>query len=487
MGANGKRANGKGRGGARPPTEPQGNDRPKATDEAQASAPVDATSGEPPASEADEARAAVDDDGRPPSDAKADMKPAAARPAAGKAGATPSPVDTTPRALGLEGARWAAPLVKLDARWTWLETRLITFVLLWQLTALVAWVVLNGISESVSQSAGVVFRAVLGGVALGCLAWFAGRRLPLPRRRGITIFAITIGLALAPLARASVLEVAAARAGAGAEPSDVARAVATVDRVSIAYFDNIKGWLQGGSTLTLMGGLRGLGTRLTLWLALLGGSIATGAGKHIHIDVVYRFLPRKLRVPAALVNYAAATLVCFAGVWGFFDHIAIEYFGSRADDARSAKVAMVAHGVSDHLFLTRKQLALDLRSAPRVLSGERYDRSMTAAAWNRWIDEAGFVERFGEKETKNLRVPEDSEPHPPLVLSPTGEATAGMLAHTLGLVFPFGLLAIGLRFLLRALLTLSGNITVDPDEAHREEVGGEGAPERARSVAEGGA
>jgi len=232
-----------------------------------------------------------------------------------------------------------------------------------------------------------------------------------------------------------------------------------------------------------MGGLRGLGTRLTLWLALLGGSIATGAGKHIHIDVVYRFLPKRLRVPSAVVNYAAAALVCFAGVWGFFDHIAIEYYGSRADDARGDKIVKVVHGVGDHLFLTRRQLGLDLRSLPHVLAGERYDAWMTAAAWNRWVDEGGFDERFGSNGASALRVPEGSSPHPPLVLSPTGEATPGMLAHTLGLVFPFGLLAIGLRFLLRALLTLSGHLSVDPDEAHREEVGYGLEADRARERA----
>ena len=42
--------------------------------------------------------------------------------------------------------------------------------------------------------------------------------------------------------------------------------------------------------------------------------------------------------------------------------------------------------------------------------------------------------------------------------------------RTLGLVFPFGLLAIGLRFLLRVLLVLSGHVSADPDEAHKEEL-----------------
>jgi len=42
-------------------------------------------------------------------------------------------------------------------------------------------------------------------------------------------------------------------------------------------------------------------TRLTLWLALLGGSIATAKGKHINIDVVMRFLTPRMRIPVAVL------------------------------------------------------------------------------------------------------------------------------------------------------------------------------------------
>jgi TRAP-type C4-dicarboxylate transport system permease small subunit len=394
--------------------------------------------------------------------------------------AAPHVEGSTKSAAPQEGARWADPVARFEKRWTWFESRLITFVLLGQLLALVSWVFLNGISESVSQSAGVVFRSVFGGTAFGLAAWLGGRKLPLGQRRALTLAALAVGLALAPLARSLVLQVVAfeqAPKGAGAPrpPSGLALQVAALDRAFIEYFDNIKGWLQGGSTLTLMGGLRGLGTRLTLWLALLGGSLATAAGKHIHIDVIFRFLPKRFRVPAALVNFAAAAMVCFAGAWGFFDHIAIEYYGSNADDPRGQKIAHALHEVSDHLFFTRKQIGLDLRSLPHVLEGERYDGWMSAADWNHWVDTSGFEERFGREAVQTIRVPDDAPPHAPLVLSPTGETTPGMLAHTLGLVFPFGLLAIGLRFLLRAILTLSGHLSADPDEAHKEEIRGAAA------------
>ncbi len=329
-------------------------------------------------------------------------------------------------------------------------------MLIWQILALVAWVFLNGLSESVTTTAGAVFRIVLVAIAMGLGAWRAGKNLPEDRRRNYALLALAMAVGLV------VLWQRAARAGAGAALS--------LDHGLAGYFDNVKGWLQEGSTLTLLGGLRGLGTRLTLWLALLGGSLATASGKHIHVDVVFRFLPRKMRLPVSVLNYLFAAAVCFAGVWGFFDHIAIEAYGSKADDAAGAKIANALHHIGDHAFFTRKQIGLDLRSLPHVIKGERYDRWMTASAWNEWVDGAGFEARFDPAKVQNLHIPDGT--HPPFVVSPDGETTRSALAHTLGLVFPFGLLAIGLRFLLRALLTFSGHFEADPDEAHKEEIGG---------------
>jgi hypothetical protein len=242
----------------------------------------------------------------------------------------------------------------------------------------------------------------------------------------------------------------------------------------VGYFDNVKGWLQDGSTLALLGGLRGLATRLTLWLALLGGSLATASGKHIHVDVVFRFLPRAARMPVAVLNYLFAAVVCFAAVWGFFDHIAITSYGSNLDDRAGAKIERALHHVGNHAFYTRKQIGLDLRSLPHVLTGEKYDQWMTASNWNAWVDGAGYEDRFDPRKVKLLRIADGT--HPAFVVSPDGETTRGALVHTLGLVFPFGLLAIGLRFLLRALLTLSGHFAADPDEAHKEDLRGAGEP-----------
>ena len=240
----------------------------------------------------------------------------------------------------------------------------------------------------------------------------------------------------------------------------------------VDYFDNVKGWLQEGSTLTLMGGLRGLATRLTLWLALLGGSLATAAGKHIHIDVIFRFLPKRLRMPAGVVNFLAAATMCFAAVWGFLDHIAIESFGAKAEEPAGAKVSAITHHVGQHMFLLRKQIGLDLRSVPHVVSGDRYDRWMSGKAWNDWVKGAGFEDHYTPEEVEAIQVSElpDAPPHPPLVIAPDGDTSRGILVHDLNLVFPFGLFVIGLRFLLRALLAASGHINLDPDAAHKDEI-----------------
>ena len=89
------------------------------------------------------------------------------------------------------------------------------------------------------------------------------------------------------------------------------------------YFGNLLAWLQNASFLVFFGGASDIAKRLTLWLALLGASVATGQGKHINVDVVMRFLTPRARVPVAVLGWMVAAVVCFAGVWGFFDHVAV--------------------------------------------------------------------------------------------------------------------------------------------------------------------
>jgi TRAP-type C4-dicarboxylate transport system permease small subunit len=341
------------------------------------------------------------------------------------------------------GAAWGEPIAAVERKWTALDAKLITGVLVAQLLVLVAWVFLAGLSSPTTSGtkAGWAFRAVAGAVALGCAAWFGAKKRPEKQRLGATLAAIVVGIAIAPVWR----------------------------NLGVEYFDNVKGWLQEGSTLTLMGGLRGVATRLTLWLALLGASLATAMGKHIHVDVIFRFLPVRLRVPAAVVNFGATAVVCMAAAWGFFDHIAVQSFGARLEDTAGAKVAKSVHALGEHAFLTRKQISLDLRTLPRVIGGAPYDRWMSANQWNEWVKGAGFSSRYPQEQVDGLLVPEDSLSHAPLVIDPGGESTRGMLVHALNLVFPFGLLVIALRFLLRILLAISGHIDLDPNAAHQSE------------------
>ena len=110
--------------------------------------------------------------------------------------------------------------------------------------------------------------------------------------------------------------------------------------------------------MTLLGGLRGLATRLTLWLALLGGSLATAQGKHINVDVVMRFLTPRLRLPVALIGWLVAALVCLSGAWGFIDHIAIAEFKLSEDVTASERVSKMEHEFARDMFLLRQQMKL---------------------------------------------------------------------------------------------------------------------------------
>jgi hypothetical protein len=254
--------------------------------------------------------------------------------------------------------------------------------------------------------------------------------------------------------------------------------------VGVDYFSNLLNWMQNASMLMLVGGLRGLGTRFTLWLALLGGSIATAKGKHINVDVVMRFLTPRMRVPVAVLGWLAASLMCFAGVVGFADHIAIDSFKAPAtlpctddpnkecDVPASVKLAQVEHEVGNDLFLTFRQISLDSRTFFKVLVGTKYDGWMHPAEWNEWMKGADWTAHYKAEEVASQMMPEDQPEatRSPNVNVPGGmEQIRGLLIKDLNFVFPFGLLMIGLRFILRVLLAISGHVRVDPDAVHEED------------------
>ncbi len=218
---------------------------------------------------------------------------------------------------------------------------------------------------------------------------------------------------------------------------------------AVSWGGNLLGWLQDGSTLTLLGGLRGLGTRLTLALALLGGALATAAGRHVTIDLLSRSLPGRTRKAATLIGGLAASLVCFASAWGFFDFIAVDTFQGAPEATLSARVSEVSTGISRHFFFFRRQLALDARMLPKVLAGEKWDDSLTGDQWNAWLDAGGW-DRWIDADQLHRLHEDAAAKRVPLIITP-GEAPRSLLAHSLNLIVPWGLLWIALRFLLWAL------------------------------------
>ncbi len=383
----------------------------------------------------------------------------------------PAPAPPAPPVVPKQA--WGEPFAKLDKKWTAFESKLCVWVLLAEIGALCFWIALKGLSSEYSPGggdvSGLVFRSLITSVALGLVVHKAtkppGASTDKADRHAVFVtVAVVVGLLLG---RAWV-------------------------KVGVEYFSNLLNWLQSASLLMLVGGLRGLGTRFTLWLALLGASIATAKGKHINVDVVMRFLHPKMRVPVAVLGWVAASAMCLAGVVGFADHIAIDSFKAPAtqpcaDDKNKdcdvpfgAKADVVIHEVGNDFFLLGRQLSLDVKSFPRVLVGTKYDGWMTASEWNDWLKGASWGAHFKEEDVNNLLVPAD-QPNAlrtPAVNVPGGlEQARGLVIRDLNFVFPFGLLMIALRFLLRSILALSGYVRVDPDAAHEEEEVEEKHPE----------
>ncbi len=338
-----------------------------------------------------------------------------------------------------EQSGFGAGLARFDAGWTRLESVLCASVLVLEVAAFTFWIVLKGLSTTSSETnhSGLIFRAVAMAILFGVLAFRVVRhKAPKP-------------MAMAVMGASAVgLVVGRASGNAGA-----------------AYFSNLLNWQQDSSWLTLLGGLRGVGTELTWWLAMLGASLATGGGKHINIDALLRFLGPKTRVPAILIGWTMSAVVCFAGVWGFFDHIAIASFGAPADAPAGEKISIVMREGGRHLFLLRRQISLDFKTTGHVLAGDRYDGWLRGAEWNAWLADGGWDSYYSKEEIEAVTMPESAaaDLHPPLVVGPTGHNPRGLLTRDLHLIFPFGLLMIGLRFVVRVLLVLLGQAEAESD------------------------
>jgi Tripartite ATP-independent periplasmic transporters, DctQ component len=355
-------------------------------------------------------------------------------------------------------------VVRIDEGWQALEARLCAGVLIAEIVSLVLWISLKGLSTDYApggNAAGLVYRGIAGAAVLGSLThWRLGSRAKAPRR---SLLVITGPVARAAVVSAAVVVgLAAGRLWAHA---------------GVAWASNALNWLQNASVLMLVGGLRGLATRLTLWLALLGASLATSGGKHIRIDFAVRFVPRRLRAKVAVLGFLAAAAVCVAGVFGFVDYIAIAEYRADAlapcandatrscDAPLSEKLATVRRRVRSDLFLLGRQASLDARSIPHVIAGGPYDRWMTAREWNEWLDGADWSLHFGPA-ADALRMdpaPAGAVRMPQVSVPGSGEDARGLLSRELNFVFPIGLSVIAIKFILLALRTVLGHRARDDD------------------------
>jgi TRAP-type C4-dicarboxylate transport system permease small subunit len=360
------------------------------------------------------------------------------------------------------GAAWAEPLARFSEWWQGVEARLCAAILIVEVSSLTLWVTLKGLATDYhpgENAAGLVTRALLAAAALGGGAHFALRGRGGKLHRNAVLAAVLFGFFVG------------------------GRLVA---HVGVSWSSNLLNCLQNASTLMLVGGLRGLATRLTLWLALIGASLATSTGKHIHVDVLVRYLPAKFRAPMAILGWLAAAVVCAVAVVGFVDYIGIAEFRVPAmrpcpDDATRScdvpagpKLSQMSHEIGNDVFILGRQASLDLQSLPRVVIGVPYDKWMTAADWNAWLDGADWS-RFDKAAVDALRADttDPSATHMPQVIVPGGgEEARGLLIRDANLVFPLGLAIIALKFLLRILLVATGHLDVHAEE----ELGGDAAP-----------
>jgi hypothetical protein len=348
------------------------------------------------------------------------------------------------------GAARHGHVSRVDEVWQRLEARLCAAVLVAEIASLALWVSLKGLSTDFAPGgnrAGLVYRSIVTAAVLGVGAHVAARKVVASGKHAATVqrFAVAGAMSLGLFAGRFWVHAA------------------------VEWSSNVLNWLQNASALMLIGGLRGLATRLTLWLALLGASLAASRGKHIYVDVLVHLLPPRLRVATAVAGWLAAAAVCATGVVGFVDYISIAEYRVSAvrpcpDDARQScntgpteKLVELQRMTSADFFLLGRQLSLDSRSLPEVLAGHSYDQWMTASEWNAWLDSADWAAHFEKAAVEALHM-DPSKPGalrmPQVAVPGTGEEARGVLIRELNFVFPFGLAVIAVKFLLRALLLL---------------------------------
>ncbi len=354
------------------------------------------------------------------------------------------------------GASWGAPLERFDIAWQALEARLCAAVLIAEVASLTLWITLRGLSTDYTPGGNA------GGLRLP-LAPVGGR----PRRRD------------APRdAQDAARSCTAARSPRPSRSGSSSSGASGCTRASCGRRTCSTG-CRTHRSLMLIGGLRGLATRLTLWVALLGASLATSRGKHIHVDVLIRYVPVKLRIPTAVLGSLAARLGLRRRglrVRRLHRHRGLprqrDASPARASRPRPAtrpparSSGAIGTEMGSDFFLLGRQASLDLRTLPRVIVGTPYDKWMTAGEWNAWLDGADWKAHFDKNAVDALHMDPsapDATRMPQVTVPGTGEDARGLLIRELNFVFPFGLAVIALKFILRILLIISGHVRVDPE------------------------
>lgn len=365
--------------------------------------------------------------------------------ASAKDGGEPPPSAKEPRK---EGAAWGKPFVAIERRFTWFELRLLVAIILLLIASMVAWVAILGLSSPVESqdAAGTMFRGFVGAVALALVSWGVCKRMALskPLTSALGVGAIVIGFATAGMWRETGVE----------------------------YFGHLKNWLQEGSSLTMVGGLRGVSTRLTILLAFVGGSLAAASGKHINIDVALRFVTPKLKLPVFVIQNIATIVFCVVASVAFFEYIAITNFNADEDTPRGEKASIVAKAVSQDMFLFRRQFGFDLSATPHVLGGGKWDDEtrLNGRQWNEYLESSGYRDYFTTEQVEALKAPPDALDGSRLALAigPEGQPR-NLLIRTMNLTFAVGFLFMAFRFLLRMLLVLSGHADIDAESDYDPE------------------
>lgn len=347
-------------------------------------------------------------------------------------------------------------LERFDAAWTKLDTRIVVALLALEILIVFLIVALKGLAnQGDTRVSGMVFRAVLG----AGLGTFIPRPLVCKAtdatKKRIAAIGLGVGFALG---------LASGTSGS-------------------AFFANVRDWLAASSSFTLFGGAAGFVKGLTLWVALLGGSLAAARGKHIGVDIGVRLMPERARMPMVVTAWIASAAVCFAAAAGFIDYIITSDF--HADEgvcarklesgSMSERAGEITCIVRRDIFLLGRQASLDAIVIPHLARGEPFDKVLNEDQWNNWLRNGGWSSHYPSERVAalELHTGEPSLRKMPLVSIPGGEDPQDLLLREFRLVVPWGFAMIGLRLLLRALLAVLGLASVDPNLAHADDRGAE--------------